>query len=579
MNQTIARAELREGKIEESGIPAGEFRLHELAWIAREAGADHLAAEAQALAQRVLEGLFFVACVGQFKRGKSSLINALIGDAILPVGVAPITTVVTVIRHGERRGTRIRFTKGDWQIIDPEQLTDFVSEEKNPENSKGVTAVEVFTPSTLLSSGMCLVDTPGIGSVFTGNTETTRTFVPHIDAAVVVLGGDPPISGDEMALVQEVSKYCQDILFVLNKADRLSDAERKAATDFSLKVLSKRLGKLTGRIFVVSAAERLVGSGPERDWACFVDALATLAKQSGSDLVRAAEERGRGLISERLTRFLNEGRDALLRPVEESEERVASLRFCVANAKQSLNDISFLFMAEQERLGRMFREKRDEFLKRALTTARWEFADELGQLKLRGSALRDKAIDIACDIGQRWLDKWLAEAEPAAETLYVEATHRFVNLANEFLVYLANSGNGALANLPTLVEPEKGFRIKSHLFYATLMSLTGRTPFGWLIDLIGPRSWRIRRTDRDIGEYMEYMLTINANRIANDFTDRVLESRRRLESEIHSHLSGVSQAAEIALSRAKERQAQGQAAVENELIRIEALRRRLIDLV
>lgn len=383
MNQTIAKAELWEGKIKESGIPVGELRLQEIARIAREAGADHLAAEAQALAQRVLEGLFFVACVGQFKRGKSSLINALIGNAALPVGVAPITTVVTVIRHGEKRSARIRFTKGDWQIIDPEQLTEFVSEEHNPENSKGVTAVEVFTPSTLLSSGMCLVDTPGIGSVFTGNTEATRTFVPHIDAAIAVLGGDPPISGDEMALVQEVSKYCQDILFVLNKADRLSDAERKAATDFSLKVLSKRLGKLHGRIFAVSAAERLAGSGPERDWASFKNALETLAKQSGSDLVRAAEERGRALISERLTRFLNEGHDALLRPIEESEKRVASLRSCVADAEQSLNDLGFLFMAEQERLGRIFREKRDAFLKRALTAARWEFAEELSQLKLR----------------------------------------------------------------------------------------------------------------------------------------------------------------------------------------------------
>jgi len=50
----------------------------------------------------------------------------------------------------------------------------------------------------------CLVDTPGIGSVFAGNTATTRSFVPHIDAALVVLGADPPLSGDELALVDEL---------------------------------------------------------------------------------------------------------------------------------------------------------------------------------------------------------------------------------------------------------------------------------------------------------------------------------------------------------------------------------------
>jgi hypothetical protein len=68
-----------------------------------------------------------------------------------------------------------------------------------------VAAVEIFHPAHWLSKGVCLVDTPGLGSVFLGNTEETRAFVPHVDAALVVLGVDPPIGADELVLVEEVA--------------------------------------------------------------------------------------------------------------------------------------------------------------------------------------------------------------------------------------------------------------------------------------------------------------------------------------------------------------------------------------
>src|SRR5713101_8280435 len=67
--------------------------------LASEADTPGIAKDAAALAERIAEGRFYVACVGQFKRGKSTLLNALIGDPILPAGVAPVTSVVTVIRY------------------------------------------------------------------------------------------------------------------------------------------------------------------------------------------------------------------------------------------------------------------------------------------------------------------------------------------------------------------------------------------------------------------------------------------------------------------------------------------------
>src|SRR5690606_31127597 len=146
-----------------------------------------------------------------FKRGKSTLLNALVGEPVLPVGVVPVTAAVTILRQGEEHGAQVRFADGRTQAVPIPGLAAYVAEDQNPGNVKGVRAVEVFLPSPLLSHGMSLVDTPGLGSVFSSNTAVTREFIPHIDAALVVLGADPPISGEELELVETVSRQVSQL--------------------------------------------------------------------------------------------------------------------------------------------------------------------------------------------------------------------------------------------------------------------------------------------------------------------------------------------------------------------------------
>ena len=174
----------------------------------------------------------------------------------------------------------------------PEDLAQYVSEELNPENKKRVEGVEVFLPSRLLASGMCLVDTPGIGSVFAGNTETTRDFIPQIDAAILVVGADPPISGEELALIEAVAVNVDEILVALNKIDRVSATERQQASAFASKVLTARLKKPVERIYEISALNQLYRSGEAGDWAVLLQDLTQLAGRSGESLTRSAVERG-----------------------------------------------------------------------------------------------------------------------------------------------------------------------------------------------------------------------------------------------------------------------------------------------
>ena len=557
----------------EAEAPAAGLR--DLARLASEAGAPRISSEAAAVFERIAEGRFYVACVGQFKRGKSSLLNALVGSEILPAGVLPVTSVATVLRWGERLAARARFSEGSWRDVRPGDLAAYVSEDRNSENRLGVEAVEVFLPSPLLSSGMCLVDTPGIGSVFAGNTMTTREFVPHVDAAIVVLGADPPISGEELALVEEVSRHVEHLFFVLNKADRLPAREAGEAARFTERVLREKLGARASSLLMISATERLQ-SGPTRDWEKLESALDRLARESGASLVREAEERAIKRLLDRLVAGIDEQRDALVRPVADSEKRIASLSASVAEAERSMADLGYLLMAEVDRLTKRFEKDRETFLSAALESALGELVrqTDLSALETSLRPLRSRSRDAAVAIARRHLDAWLATEQPAAEALYRGAAERFLTLGNEFLRRFLEHEELGPETFPAELGPEAGFRAKSRLFYTELLAVAQPSLLSWLLDRVRTGGARRRAVRRDAAGYLERLLSSNSARIQNDLIERVRESRRRLEAEIRSRLTEAVRSAVSALERAKARHAEGEASVAAELARLDDLKGR-----
>jgi hypothetical protein len=271
---------------------------------------------------------------------------------------------------------------------------------------------------------------------------------------------------------------------------------------------------------------------------------------------------------------LEERRGALLRPIEESERRIATLKQCVMEAARSLKDLGHLLAAEQDRLSRAFAEQRERFLAQAIPAARKELAERLPLLaEGRGPALRTRAMHLARDVAERWLERWRTEEQPAAERMYRQAAERFTELANGFLERVSPSGE--LPGLPGALGPEVGFRTPSRLYYTQMLTLTGHSPFGWLVDVLRPRGQALRACARDAGKYLGRLLVTNATRLTSDLDDRVLESRRRLEVEIRSHLREVYATAERALERAREKQASGRETVEAEVARLDALHRQV----
>jgi hypothetical protein len=551
----------------------GAARLLRLAALGEKLGTKRVTEEARELASRVSEGRFYVACIGQFKRGKSTLINALIAAPVLPVGFIPVTAVPTVIRFGERQRARVRARNSSWREISIDELGEYVSEEKNPENSKGVVGVEVFVPSPLLASGMCLVDTPGLGSVFAGNAAATEAFIPHIDAALVVVGADPPLAGEELALVEAVARHVEDLILVINKADRTTDEERAAAVGFTRKLLEKRLRRPAGPVFQVSATERLENRGPERDWGRMVEALGQLVADSGRQLIRAACERGLERLGEQLLAIISEEREALERPIEESERRIAAMKESLGGAERSMRELGYLFMAEQHHLSDTLAHRHKAFLTSLSPQASRELDQALQPVSCRmGPSHRRQVMHAAQEVARRHVLPWLQTEQVEAEKEYREVARRFVQVGNDFLKKLAGAGVQEIARMPHALDPEAGFRIRSRFTFHDLIDIAEpASPLRWGADLILGFVGARGVIEDDARQFLTHLLETNCTRVQSDILNRVQESRNRLEVEIRKLLHEIRRIADQALTHARAAQAEGAPAVQAALARLARL--------
>ena len=544
--------------------------LSALADVADELRSDDLAREARDLASRVAEGRFLLATVGQFKRGKSTLINALIGEALLPTGVAPVTSAITIVRYGARPAAEVVFKDGQRTSILISEVHTFVTEVDNHENRRHVAAVEIFSPSPLLASGMCLVDTPGLGSVFHGNTEETRAFVPHIDAALVVLGVDPPIGADELALVSEVAQQVGPLVFVLNKADRLNASDLTEGRQFTADILTRLLNRPHEGLFEVSAAERLTG-GPTRDWPAFENRLRELAS-STTAVVAGAARRGIARIAARLSHEIEEQRGALIRPLDESHRRIDNLEKSTQLAELLLRDLAALFRSEEQRIIRDFFETTHEtFLATAQPVVAADVrraVERLGATQ-RAGALRQAAYGAARAIVTHRITAWVTETEPQAEAIYRQAAQRFVALANDFLHALAASNDSSFERLPRSLDPEAGFRASPHFCFTDLMSLTAVGPVDWMLDRVRRQSGAVEAVSRGAVRYAERLLTSNSSRVIFDLRERLTGSRTAFESELRLLLTAITASATRALDRARELRKSGDQAVRLQIGQLE----------
>jgi hypothetical protein len=210
-----------------------------------------------ALLDRLDAARLRVLVAGEAKRGKSTLINALLGRAVLPAGVTPLTAVATTVRYGDDPRAEVLFLDGHEEKQPLTALTDLVTERGNPRNRRRIAGVTVYLPAPVLAGGVELVDTPGTGSVYEWDTEAAHEALGSMDAAVFVLSADPPVSASERDLLGTVAGLSVTTFAVLNKADHLDGPGLAEAAEFTRRVL--RESGHAGQVYPMSARAALGG--------------------------------------------------------------------------------------------------------------------------------------------------------------------------------------------------------------------------------------------------------------------------------------------------------------------------------
>ena len=193
-----------------------------------------------------------ISVIGQFKRGKSMLVNSILGDKILPIGIVPVTAVVTTIEHGERAAT-VRFDNGIIKEIPFEDMSDYINEQSNSDNHLGVRQVAVYSPSDFLEGGITLVDTPGVGSVHQKNTDEAYAFVKESDAVIFMLSVDSPINQIEVDFLKNAKEFASKFYFVVNKIDTIDEDDLKEYVDYCRDLIKRLMEVDSIQLFSVSA--------------------------------------------------------------------------------------------------------------------------------------------------------------------------------------------------------------------------------------------------------------------------------------------------------------------------------------
>ena len=289
-------------------------QLHVLCEIIRQRGSETRLQQCRDLMAKLAEDRFTLAVLGQFKRGKSSLMNAIIGRELLPVGVLPLTSAITVLRFGPKE--RLLITRSDVMLIFPEEfpverLAEFVTEKENPGNRRHVKTACVELPVPFLRRGLEFVDTPGVGSAIEANTQTTLKFLPECDAVLFVTSVDSPFTRVELEFLESIRQHVRKIFFIVNKTDLLGSGERREVLDFVGDTIRSQMGTEDVKIFPVSSRLGLAAK-LDGDWSEGLE----------SGLNELENALARFLAGEKATVFLAAIADKVLRLLEQESVEV-----------------------------------------------------------------------------------------------------------------------------------------------------------------------------------------------------------------------------------------------------------------
>ena len=245
LNQYLAQGlgqdlQIRLEKLERTGDEIG--LLKRLERVVNQHGLVEFRSALSMILDRLESKAFEIALFGRVSSGKSSLLNYIVQSDVLPVGVNPITAVPTRLAYGTESKLSVWFAHKSSEQVDIGRLSEFVTEELNPANSKHVTRITVDLPSARLRDGVVLVDTPGLGSLATAGAVETLAYLPRCDLGVVLIDAASTLTEDDLGTVQALYEAGVPASVLLSKADLLAPEDRVRASNYIAGHIQTELG-------------------------------------------------------------------------------------------------------------------------------------------------------------------------------------------------------------------------------------------------------------------------------------------------------------------------------------------------
>jgi len=532
------------------------------------------------LCERLVRERFHLAVLGQFKRGKSTLLNALLGEPLLPSAVIPLTAIPTFLRYGPRRSVWISFEGGEREeclgcphdsLV--ELLERHVTEEQNPENRLGVVQVDVEHPAPLLDRGVVLIDTPGIGSTFRHNTEATINFLEQCDAAIFVVSADPPMTEVEVDFLQAVRGHVKRLFFILNKIDYLSPEERDRCAAFLMKVLKNGVppGEVP-RIFPVSARDGLAarvrkdGESWKESGMEAVESYLTgfLTREKGETLRQAIAAKARNLLTE-VERKILLGRRSLETPLEELEDKLLLFDRKSAEAEGMRRTAGDLLAGDRKRVVEFLEEQAAALREEA----RGHFADLLNR-ELNNTAgragLEDRAKKMIAENIPLFFERHLGDLSRDMEKRIGDLINLHQGRANELLETIQRTAC-ELFDLPYTPLREAGAPDRVRKPYWVTHRWSNRlssVPTG-MLDWALPRPVLFRQVKKRILEEVEDLLMHNVENLRWATLQNIDRTFRRFVSQLDEHLKRTIEGTRNAILHGRERQEKGRDRVVGEI--------------
>lgn len=537
--------------------------IGKLAAISNSRGDNKVKENLREIGEKLDGNRFHLVVLGQFKRGKSTFINSLLGDKVLPTSVVPLTSIVTLLKYGEEEVVEVLFNDGKKTTISRKQLEEYVTERGNPSNEKNVKHVEVSYPSGYLKDGVFIIDTPGVGSTFENNTEMTYNYLPRVDAALFLLAVDPPISQSEIAFLADVKDYVEKIFFVQNKIDYMNEEESKESMAFSKEVIEKALDSDSITIYPLSAKlaleakqsknKKLLGKSrlPEFD-----KVLGNfLLKEKGKTILRSALNSTRKLLSDEEFAIQLELR-AIATPLEDLEQKIHLFQEKMEVIKQDREDNVYYFQGEIKRLIDILDRDLDRLKKREIPRLMKELETTGERCQHKTVSQFVKFMEAALNEGVvRTFDGWIVEEEERLNHEYARISSRFSGRTNEIIDAIVTASMELFDLKLDRFAAEETISRDSQLYYMVgdpprFFDLEGA--FEFFSQKILPRNFSQGMVLRDLQKKLPEKIDKNSGRVRWDFLDRINKSFLKFRWELNLTIDATQEGIEKAIDKAME---------------------------